>query len=144
RILCPPTWKGHPLRKDHPARATEMDPFRMSDENQDTEQKALRCKPEVWGLANKGETTEYMFMNFDPNHPAAHGVIRFLLQLDGEQVLDVVPEVGYHHRGAEKMAERQTWHTFIPYTDRIDYLGGVMNNLPYVMAVEKMAGIVVP
>ena len=144
RILCPPTWKGHPLRKDHPARATEMDPFRMSDEIQDTEQEALRFKPEEWGLATKGDVSEYMFMNFGPNHPAAHGVIRFLLQLDGEHVLDVVPEVGYHHRGAEKMAERQTWHTFIPYTDRIDYLGGVMNNLPYVMAVEKMAGIVVP
>ncbi|MDR0779624.1 MAG: NADH-quinone oxidoreductase subunit C/D [Pseudomonadales bacterium] len=144
RILCPPTWKGHALRKDHPARATEMDPFRMSDEIQDTEQEALRFKPEEWGLQTKGDTSEYMFLNFGPNHPAAHGVIRFLLQLDGEHVLDVVPEVGYHHRGAEKMGERQTWHTFIPYTDRIDYLGGVMNNLPYVMAVEKMAGIKVP
>jgi NADH-quinone oxidoreductase subunit C/D len=144
RILCPPTWKGHALRKDHPARATEMDPFRMSDEIQDTEQEALRFKPEEWGLQTKGDTSEYMFLNFGPNHPAAHGVIRFLLQLDGEHVLDVVPEVGYHHRGAEKMGERQTWHTYIPYTDRIDYLGGVMNNLPYVMAVEKMAGIKVP
>ena len=144
RILCPPTWKGHPLRKDHPARATEMEPFRMSDEIQDREQEALRFKPEEWGLKRKSENSEFMFLNFGPNHPAAHGVIRFALQLDGENVLDVVPDVGYHHRGAEKMAERQTWHTFIPYTDRIDYLGGVMNNLPYVMAVEKMAGIKVP
>jgi len=144
RILCPPTWVGHPLRKDHPARATEMDPYRMSDEIQDREQEALKFKPEEWGLTRKSDTSEFMFLNFGPNHPAAHGVIRFALQLDGEYVLDVVPDVGYHHRGAEKMAERQTWHTFIPYTDRIDYLGGVMNNLPYVMAVEKMAGIKVP
>lgn len=144
RILCPPHWKGHALRKDHPARATEMEPFRMSDELQDREQENLRFKPEEWGLSRKSDTSEFMFLNFGPNHPAAHGVIRFALQLDGENVLDVVPDVGYHHRGAEKMAERQTWHTFIPYTDRIDYLGGVMNNLPYVMAVEKMAGIVVP
>ena len=144
RILCPPHWKGHPLRKDHPARATEMEPFRMSDELQDREQELLKFRPEEWGLARKSDTAEFMFMNFGPNHPAAHGVIRFALQLDGENVLDVVPDVGYHHRGAEKMAERQTWHTFIPYTDRIDYLGGVMNNLPYVMAVEKMAGIKVP
>jgi NADH-quinone oxidoreductase subunit C/D len=144
RILCPPTWVGHPLRKDHPARATEMDPYTMSDEIQDREQEALRFKPEEWGMKRKSDTSEFMFLNFGPNHPAAHGVIRFALQLDGENVLDVVPDVGYHHRGAEKMAERQTWHTFIPYTDRIDYLGGVMNNLPYVMAVEKMAGITVP
>jgi NADH-quinone oxidoreductase subunit C/D len=144
RILCPPHWVGHPLRKDHPARATEMEPFRMSDELQDREQENLKFKPEEWGLARKSDSAEFMFMNFGPNHPAAHGVIRFALQLDGENVLDVVPDVGYHHRGAEKMAERQTWHTYIPYTDRIDYLGGVMNNLPYVMAVEKMAGIKVP
>lgn len=144
RILLPPTWKGHALRKDHPARATEMDPYTMSDEIQDAEQEKLRFNPEEWGLARESDAAEYMFLNFGPNHPAAHGVIRFALQLDGEHVLDVVPDVGYHHRGAEKMGERQTWHTYIPYTDRIDYLGGVMNNLPYVMAVEKMAGIVVP
>ncbi|MDC1436979.1 NADH-quinone oxidoreductase subunit C/D [Gammaproteobacteria bacterium] len=144
RIYTPPTWVGHPLRKDHPARATEMDPYRLDDDIVDTEQEAMKFNPEEWGLERKSDTSEFMFLNFGPNHPAAHGVIRFALQLDGEYVMDVVPDVGYHHRGAEKMGERQTWHTYIPYTDRIDYLGGVMNNLPYVMAVEKMAGIEVP
>lgn len=144
RIYTPPTWVGHPLRKDHPARATEMEPYRHDDEIVDREHEAMKFNPEEWGLKRKSDTSEFMFMNFGPNHPAAHGVIRFALQLDGEYVMDVVPDVGYHHRGAEKMGERQTWHTYIPYTDRIDYLGGVMNNLPYVMAVEKMAGIQVP
>ena len=144
RIYTPPTWVGHPLRKDHPARATEMDRFQMSDEIQDRELGALEFNPEEWGLTRESDTSEYMFLNFGPNHPAAHGIIRFVLQLDGEYVINCVPDVGYHHRGAEKMGERQSWHTYIPYTDRIDYLGGVMNNLPYVMAVEKMAGIEVP
>jgi NADH-quinone oxidoreductase subunit C/D len=144
RILMPPTWEGHPLRKEHPARATEMGPFEMPPERVDREQEALRFHPEEWGLKPRGENSEYLFLNLGPNHPGVHGVIRFLLQLDGEEILDVVPEIGFHHRGAEKMAERQTWHTFIPYTDRIDYLGGSMNNLAYLLAVEKLGGVDVP
>ncbi len=144
RILLPPTWEGHALRKDHPARATEMPPFEMTDDRQDREQEALRFKPEDWGMKRKNKHTEFMFLNLGPNHPSVHGVFRIILQLDGELVVDAVPEIGYHHRGAEKMAERQTWHTYIPYTDRIDYLGGVMNNMPYVMTLEKMGGIDVP
>lgn len=144
RILMPPTWEGHPLRKDYPARATEFDPYSLNATKQDLEQEALRFKPEDWGMKRGNEHEDYMFLNLGPNHPSAHGAFRIILQLDGEEILDCVPEIGYHHRGAEKMAERQSWHSFIPYTDRIDYLGGVMNNLPYVLAVEKLAGITVP
>ena len=144
RILLPPTWEGHALRKDHPARATEMEPFRLTEDRQDKEQEAMQFRPEDWGMARKNEHTEFMFLNLGPNHPSVHGAFRIILQLDGEVVVDAVPEIGFHHRGAEKMGERQTWHTYIPYTDRIDYLAGVMNNLPYVMAIEKMAGIEVP
>ena len=144
RILLPPTWEGHALRKEHPARATEMEPFSLDDEQAGIEQEALLFKPEDWGMERKSEDSEFMFLNLGPNHPSVHGAFRIALQLDGEIVVDAVPDIGYHHRGAEKMGERQSWHTFIPYTDRIDYLGGVMNNLPYVMAVEQMAGIQVP
>ncbi len=144
RILLPPTWEGHALRKDHPARATEMEPFSLDQEKQDREQEALLFRPEEWGMQRATEDTEFMFLNLGPNHPSVHGVFRIALQLDGEVVVDAVPDIGYHHRGAEKMAERQTWHSFIPYTDRIDYLGGVMNNLAYVLAVEQLAGIKVP
>lgn len=144
RILMPPTWEGHPLRKDHPARATEMEPFSLDQHRQDKEQEALRFRPEQWGMEQKTDDTEFMFLNLGPNHPSVHGVFRIALQLDGEIVVDAVPDIGYHHRGAEKMGERQTWHSYIPYTDRIDYLGGVMNNLAYVMSVEKLAGIEVP
>ncbi len=144
RLILPPTWEGHPLRKEHPARATEMDPYSLDDDQAGYEQDALLFNPEQWGMKRKSEDSEFMFLNLGPNHPSVHGAFRIALQLDGEILIDAVPDIGYHHRGAEKMAERQSWHTFIPYTDRIDYLGGVMNNLPYVMAVEKMAGIEVP
>ena len=139
-----PWWQGHALRKEHPARATEMEPFRLSGEKQEAEQEALRFHPEEWGMRRAHDGTDFMFLNLGPNHPSVHGVFRIVLQLDGEEIIDAVPEIGFHHRGAEKMGERQSWHTYIPYTDRIDYLGGVMNNLPYVLAVEKLAGIEVP
>jgi NADH-quinone oxidoreductase subunit C/D len=144
RILMPPTWEGHPLRKDHPARATEMGPFQLPEDKQIREQEALQFKPEDWGMQRQGEDSEFMFLNLGPQHPGTHGVLRLALQLDGEVIQDVVPDIGFHHRGSEKMSERQSWHSYIPYTDRVDYLGGVMNNFPYVLAVEKLAGIDVP
>jgi NADH-quinone oxidoreductase subunit C/D len=144
RILMPLTWEGHPLRKEHPARATEMGPFRLPEDKEEREMEALQFRPEEWGLKRHGEETDFMFLNLGPQHTGTHGVLRIVLQLDGEEIVDAVPEIGFHHRGAEKMAERQTWHTYIPYTDRIDYLGGVMNNLAYVLAVEKLAGIEIP
>ena len=144
RILMPLTWQGHPLRKEHPGRATEMGPFQLPEEKQEREMEALQFRPEEWGLERRREDVDFMFLNLGPQHPGTHGVLRIVLQLDGEEILDAVPEIGYHHRGSEKMAERQTWHTYLPYTDRVDYLGGVMNNLAYVLAVERLAGIEVP
>lgn len=144
RILMPLSWQGHPLRKEHPARATEMGPFQYQEAKQDLEQDALRFKPEEWGMQAHSDDADFMFLNIGPQHPGTHGVLRIILQLDGEDIVDAVPEIGFHHRGAEKMGERQSWHTYIPYTDRIDYLGGVMNNLAYLLAVEKLAGIEVP
>jgi NADH-quinone oxidoreductase subunit C/D len=144
RILMPQSWEGHPLRKEHPSRATEMGPFRLFNEKVDREQANLQFKPEEWGLERQSDDSDFMFLNIGPQHPGTHGVLRIVLQLDGEDIVDAIPEIGFHHRGAEKMAERQSWHTYIPYTDRIDYLGGVNNNLAYLLAVEKLAGIVVP
>ncbi len=144
RILLPQTWKGYPLRKDHYARATESEPFQMPYDTWMTEENSLKFNPEEWGLERTGEDTDFMFLNLGPQHPGTHGVLRLILQLDGEEIMKIVPDIGYHHRGAEKMGERQSWHTYIPYTDRVDYLGGVMNNLAYLLAVEKLAGIPVP
>ena len=144
RILMPRTWEGHPLRKEHPARATEMGIFSLPEDKEDAEEQALRFDPAQWGMTKAGENSRFMFLNMGPHHPGTHGLLRIVLQLDGEEIIDAVPDIGFHHRGAEKMGERQTWHSFIPYTDRIDYLGGVMNNFAYVLGVEKLAGIEVP
>jgi len=144
RLLMPRWWRGHPLRKEHPARATEMAPFCMPPDVQESMEEAMRFRPEDWGMKRQGEDFDFMFLNIGPHHPAAHGVLRVMAQLDGQEIVDLACDIGFHHRGAEKMGERQSWHTYIPYTDRVDYLAGVMNNLPYVMAVERLAGIEVP
>jgi NADH-quinone oxidoreductase subunit C/D len=144
RILMPDSWVGHPLRKEHPARATEIGPYQLSPQKELAEQEALRFRPEEWGTGTERDGSDFVFLNLGPQHPGTHGVLRLALQLDGEEIVDVIPQIGFHHRGAEKMGERQSWHTYIPYTDRIDYLGGVMNNLAYLTAVEKLAGITVP
>jgi NADH-quinone oxidoreductase subunit C/D len=144
RILMPKTWQGHPLRKEHPARATELDPFVLTEQIREEEDANLKFNPEEYGLDTKSEDSDFMFLNLGPQHPGTHGLLRLVVQLNGEDIVNIVPEIGFHHRGAEKMGERQSWHTFIPYTDRIDYLSGVMNNLAYLLSVEKLAGIVVP
>jgi len=144
RILMPETWHGHPLRKEHPARATELDPFVLTEQIRDEEDTNLKFNPEEYGLDRKSEDTDFMFLNIGPQHPGTHGLLRLIVQLNGEDIVNIIPDIGFHHRGAEKMGERQSWHTFIPYTDRIDYLGGVMNNLAYLLSVEKLAGMEVP
>src|SRR5208283_136581 len=144
RILMPELWKGHPLRKEHPARATELGPFHLTVKKGKVEEEALKFRPGDWGLSESAGDTEYMFLNLGPHHAGTHGMLRIILALDGEEIVDSVIDIGFHHRGAEKMGERQSWHTFIPYTDRIDYMAGVLNNFPYVLAVEKLAGIKVP
>jgi NADH-quinone oxidoreductase subunit D len=85
-----------------------------------------------------------MILNMGPQHPATHGVLRVLLRLDGEKVVAAVPELGYLHRGYEKIAEASTYHEFIPHTDRLDYLSPIANNVAYCLAVEKLAGLEIP
>ncbi len=85
-----------------------------------------------------------MILNMGPQHPATHGVLRLLLRLDGETVIACVPELGYLHRGYEKMAENMSYMEFIPHTDRLDYISPPANNVAYALAVEKLAGITAP
>ncbi|MHB9107203.1 MAG: NADH-quinone oxidoreductase subunit C/D [Armatimonadota bacterium] len=144
RILLPPWWEGHALRKEHPARRTEMGRFQMPGERQPELMETLKFDPAEWGMRCDLEGFECMYLNFGPHHPSTHGVFRIILQLCGQEIVDAVCDIGYHHRAQEKLGERQSWHTYLPYTDRVDYLSGVLNNFPYVLSVEKLAGIEVP
>ena len=82
-----------------------------------------------------------MVLNMGPSHPATHGVLRIVLELDGEVITKADPDVGYLHRGDEKIAENMTYTQFIPYTDRLDYLAPLANNVAYALAVEKLLGV---
>ena len=84
---------------------------------------------------------EKMVLNMGPSHPATHGVLRIILELDGEIITKSTPDIGYLHRGDEKIAENMTYTQFIPYTDRLDYLAPLSNNVAYALAVEKLMGI---
>ena len=96
--------------------------------------------------AGRGEELEdlhgqKMVLNMGPSHPSTHGVLRIVLELDGEIITRAIPDVGYLHRGDEKIAENMTYTQFIPYTDRLDYLAPLANNVAYALAVEKLLGI---
>src|SRR6266581_4612894 len=78
---------------------------------------------------------EKMVLNMGPSHPATHGVLRIILELDGEIITKAIPDIGYLHRGDEKIAENMTYTQFIPYTDRLDYLAPLANNVAYALAV---------
>ncbi len=91
------------------------------------------------------ETTQKTYMlNMGPQHPAMHGVVRLVLELRGETIVDAEAEIGYLHRAFEKHAENETWNNVVPWTDRLNYVSPLINNVGYAMAVEKLGGITVP
>ncbi len=142
RLMMPVDWVGHPLRKDYKkpdvyhglptSRAAVMAGARVHEVA--PPQHEVKAQP----------TTDFMQINMGPHHPATHGVINFLLETDGEILKKAVPDVGYLHRGLEKLAELVGYVGTMPYTDRIDYLGAMFTNHGWALAVEKLAGIEVP
>ena len=111
-------------------------------ETPDSVAKAAQQLDEIQGEgAHLGGT---LTLNMGPSHPSTHGVLRILLELDGEIVTKATPDIGYLHRGDEKIAENMTYNQFVPYTDRLDYLAPLANNVAYALEVEKLMGWTVP
>jgi NADH-quinone oxidoreductase subunit C/D len=154
RILMPETYdEGHPLRKDFPTegrgwrsrfdfipRLDEPAVERVDVDVPEAEKKTY--------LADSGTSaayrTEELLLNMGPQHPSTHGVLRVVLELDGERIVKATPDLGYLHRGVEKLAEGLAYMQIIPHTDRLDYVCSMTNNYAYVRAVEKLVGVTVP
>ena len=133
RILLPETWQGHPLGLDYNQDKPQIVPLRE------------HANP-MEGRTDVPDRSDTMFINIGPHHPATHGVLHLKTVLDGEQVVDVEPDIGYLHRCAEQMCQESTYrHQIMPYPDRWDYVSaGILNEWAYARAAEDLAGIEVP
>lgn len=133
RILTHHQFVGHPLRKDYEADAqqhcTSVLPIHFDNEP---------------GIDGAVLNEKYVPLNIGPSHPATHGTLRLMVELDGETIVRAMPEIGYLHRCFEKMAETHPYNQVIPYTDRLNYCSAPMNNVGYCKAVEKLLGVEIP
>ncbi len=146
RILLPYNWEGHPLRKDYPL-GSEPVPFSVNwsePEFEDLGRQILKPELPLENVPKGMDPEKYIVVNMGPQHPSTHGVLRLIVELEGERILRVVPDLGFLHSGFEKQAENIRYKDFVYYTDRMDYTQAMNNNLGYVLAVEKLLGIEVP
>jgi len=133
RILLYQGFEGHPLRKDYP-----------QDKEQPLDHNAFDPSFYMNKRDEQGTETRHMLLHMGPSHPAMHGVIHLTLELDGETIVDGDTEIGYLHRAFEKESESHTYTQVIPYTDRLNYVSPLINNVGYVLAVEKLFDVQVP
>ncbi len=147
RILMYEGFEGHPLRKDYPVNKRQPLIGDAASNRRPGVVMETEPTPETKPPPRNGTTeleTRDMMLNIGPAHPAMHGIIHIVAKLDGERVRDAEVEIGYLHRGFEKMAEVVDYNGVIPYTDRLNYVSPLINNMGYCMAVEKLLGISVP
>lgn len=145
--------EGYPLRKDFPTegrgwrsrfefipRFDEAPVDVVKSEVSEEQKHFYRAEP---GLPSS-QRQEELLLNMGPQHPSTHGVLRVVLLLDGERIVKATPDLGYLHRGVEKLSEGLTYMQIIPHTDRLDYVCAMSNNYSYVRTVEKLLEITVP
>jgi len=146
RILMPENWVGHPLRKDYPLGG---EPVNFSSDRSNPRfahlgKQIMEGPSYPSELPAEVDSETHLVINLGPQHPATHGVLRLAVELDGERIVSVTPDTGYLHSGFEKTGENKRYEKFIPYTDRMDYLAAMNNNLAYVLTVEKLLGVEIP
>src|SRR5690348_12582253 len=154
RILMPEDYaEGYPLRKDFPTegrgwrsqfdfipRLDEAPVEQAANEIPENQKQAFRAE----AAPTASRRREELLLNMGPQHPSTHGVLRVVLELDGERIVKATPDLGYLHRGVEKLSEGLAYMQIIPHTDRLDYVCAMANNYAYVRAVEKLLGISIP
>ncbi|MDM7916445.1 MAG: NADH-quinone oxidoreductase subunit C, partial [Candidatus Eisenbacteria bacterium] len=134
RILNHKEFVGHPLRKDYDIYRGQW--LHEVDDLEDELERRRRLDPRP-GVNERGT----MLLNLGPSHPASHGTLRNLVELEGESVVYAIPEIGYLHRGFEKSAETHEYNQVVPYTDRLNYCSAILNNIAYARTIEGMCGI---
>ena len=145
RILMPAHWPYHPLRKEIPE-GGEPVPFSMTFDDPEFETLGKQILPSesIAPALPPGMNREHMILNMGPHHPSTHGVLRLVVELDGETVINVDPDLGYLHSGFEKTGENKRYKDYVYYSDRMDYLSAMNNNYGYVLTVEKLLGLAIP
>jgi len=147
RIMLPHDWVGHPLRKDYPLGGEPVQFTVNPDEpalaglgSQVLDAPTKESDVPPW-FSGRDDT---MIINMGPQHPATHGVLRVVVELDGERIVNAAPDIGHLHSGFEKTAENRTYQQFATYPSRMDYVAGMSNDLSYILAVEKLLEAQVP
>lgn len=145
RILMPAGWPNHPLRKDQPLGGEDV-PFSLTWDHPEFDSLGAQVleAPSSPHELPPGMSRKNMILNMGPHHPSTHGVLRLVVELDGERVVNVDPDLGYLHSGFEKIGEHKRYKDFVYYTDRMDYLSAMNNNLGYVLTVESMLQLEIP
>ena len=145
RILMPKNWPNHPLQKQAPLGGEEV-PFTFTWDDPEFDTLGSQILPAVSTAPDlpPGMSRQNMVINMGPHHPSTHGVLRLVVEMDGERIVSIDPDLGFLHSGFEKTGENKRYKDFVYYTDRMDYLSAMSNNLGYCLTVEHMLGLEIP
>ena len=145
RILMPKNWPNHPLQKQAPLGGEEV-PFTFTWDDPEFETLGSQILPAESTAPDlpPGMSRQNMVINMGPHHPSTHGVLRLVVEMDGERIVSIDPDLGFLHSGFEKTGENKRYKDFVYYTDRMDYLSAMSNNLGYCLTIEHMLGLEIP